>query len=185
VITVHHPDYYQGANSPADWDNPTPVPFLSATGDYLIALAGEDGLVQKAFAILGLALREEGVGAKTSSGYGRMEVQGMQASQGDPGQQKTKTGRKPGEPYVVARKRLLHETPPPGRLRGAVTQVHTSGQHARINQARGGPQLFVHHSQLRPPATRLVEGQVVEYRLGAYKGRPQAEDVEVLLEPDR
>jgi CRISPR-associated protein Cmr6 len=28
VITVHHPEYYRGENlPPADWDNPTPVPF--------------------------------------------------------------------------------------------------------------------------------------------------------------
>src|SRR5947209_5715481 len=40
VITVHHKEYYQGKdNAPADWDSPTPIPFLSATGNYLIALA--------------------------------------------------------------------------------------------------------------------------------------------------
>jgi CRISPR-associated protein Cmr6 len=75
VITVHHPDYYQRGNAaPADWDSPTPIPFVTATGDYLIAIGGDPAWVQKAFEILALALKEEGVGAKTSSGYGRMRL---------------------------------------------------------------------------------------------------------------
>jgi CRISPR-associated protein Cmr6 len=79
---VHHPAYYSGKNvelvPPADWDEPTPVPFLSATGSYLIALSAPKGCEewrQAAFDILKLALAEEGVGAKTSSGYGRMTIQ--------------------------------------------------------------------------------------------------------------
>lgn len=73
VITVHHPEYYRGENlPPADWDNPTPVPFLSATGSYLVALYGPENWVEAAFEILQFALAEEGIGAKTSSGYGRM-----------------------------------------------------------------------------------------------------------------
>lgn len=77
VITVHHPKYYQGAQPPADWDSPTPVPFLSATGTYLLAIGGPADWVEKAFEILACALAEEGVGAKTSSGYGRMTIAGM------------------------------------------------------------------------------------------------------------
>lgn len=73
VITVHHKDYYQeGKLPPADWDSPVPIPFLSATGGYLIALLGPESWVEAAFEILRLALKEEGIGAKTSSGYGRM-----------------------------------------------------------------------------------------------------------------
>ena len=81
VITVHHPKYYQGNKDlkpPADWDSPTPIPFLSATGTYLIALAAPElyesqQWIERAFEILGLALKTMGIGAKTSSGYGRME----------------------------------------------------------------------------------------------------------------
>jgi len=75
VITVHHPEYYQGHKPPADWDSPIPVPFLSATGEYLIAIGGDEAWAKKAFEILCLALLEEGVGAKTSSGYGRMRME--------------------------------------------------------------------------------------------------------------
>lgn len=102
IITVHHPNYYQEkrieqkpvspANHsqeksveknqfapPADWDSPTPIPFLSATGTYLIALAAPPELtngqvwIEKTFEILAEALLILGIGAKTSSGYGRMQ----------------------------------------------------------------------------------------------------------------
>ena len=78
VITVHHGAYYQtGTAPPADWDSPIPVPFLSANGKYLIAVAGPKEWVIAALAILAHALGSLGIGAKTSSGYGRlgMEVQ--------------------------------------------------------------------------------------------------------------
>jgi CRISPR-associated protein Cmr6 len=82
VITVHHPDYYQGDQAPADWDNPTPIPFLSATGDYLLALTGDPQWVGVAYKILAYALSEEGIGAKTSSGYGRMTLDGFKIEGG-------------------------------------------------------------------------------------------------------
>jgi len=73
VITVHHMDYYAGQDvPPADWDNPNPVQFISANGTYLIALAGPSEWVDAAFAILSHALRLMGIGARTSSGYGRL-----------------------------------------------------------------------------------------------------------------
>jgi CRISPR-associated protein Cmr6 len=73
VMNVHHPEYYRGKNAaPTDWDSPTPISFLSATGAYSIALRGPDEWVDAAFEILAHALKEEGIGAKTSSGYGWM-----------------------------------------------------------------------------------------------------------------
>lgn len=77
VLTVHHPDYYKPSSSvpPADWDDPTPIPFLSATGSYLVALAASDQNWLNAVAeILKEALDKIGIGAKTSSGYGRMTM---------------------------------------------------------------------------------------------------------------
>ena len=85
IITVHHPAYYkektdQHGNpvAPADWDSPTPIPFLSATGCYLLALAAPDLnksalWIGRVFELLEQALLVLGIGAKTSSGYGRME----------------------------------------------------------------------------------------------------------------
>lgn len=73
VITVHHPDYYQTGNAPpADWDSPNPIPFLTATGSYLLAAGGPPDWANAALSILVAALHEWGVGAKTSAGYGRL-----------------------------------------------------------------------------------------------------------------
>lgn len=75
IMTTHHSEYYAKNNRtspPADWDSPNPVPFISATGDFLIALSGPSDWVGLTYQILGYALQDEGVGAKTSSGYGRM-----------------------------------------------------------------------------------------------------------------
>lgn len=79
IITVHHQKYYLDTGAaPTDSDNPIPVPFLSAMGTYLIALAAPDLLqsdawVKATFDILEEALKTLGIGAKTSSGYGRMK----------------------------------------------------------------------------------------------------------------
>lgn len=80
LLNPHHPAYYRGEDEPpADWDSPTPIPFLSVTGTFLLALAPAPGVDREAarpwleatWRILIWALKEEGVGAKTSSGYGR------------------------------------------------------------------------------------------------------------------
>jgi CRISPR-associated protein Cmr6 len=76
VMTVHHPEYYQGTNSPpADWDSPNPVAFLSARGKYLLAVTGPEEWVGAAIRILKEALEKDGIGAKTAAGYGRMKVE--------------------------------------------------------------------------------------------------------------
>ncbi len=82
VITVHHPKYYQGGEAPpADWDAPTPVPFITARGTFhfflgLVPLPKEElengrQILDLAARLLKQALEEEGVGAKTTLGYGR------------------------------------------------------------------------------------------------------------------
>ncbi len=78
VMTVHHPDYYQreagAAQAPTDFDEPFPVPFLSGTGKFVCALEGPPAWVEAAEAWLELGLDRLGLGAKTSSGYGRFQV---------------------------------------------------------------------------------------------------------------
>lgn len=85
ILNPHHQGYNAGGEAPpADWDSPVPVPFLSTTGTFLLALAPAPGVsleearpwLEAAWTILGWALREEGIGAKTSSGYGRMALHG-------------------------------------------------------------------------------------------------------------
>lgn len=81
VITVHHPNYYlNGQEPPADWDSPNPVGFIAVTGQFLLALRGPEDWVQVALQILQRALSQEGIGAKTSSGYGRFDFRHMAAA---------------------------------------------------------------------------------------------------------
>ncbi len=75
VMTVHHPRYYGSQRSaPTEWDDPTPIPFLTATGSYWIALTGPPHWTEAALDLLALGLDEMGIGAKTAAGYGRMTV---------------------------------------------------------------------------------------------------------------
>ncbi len=79
VMTVHHPNYYGrgGSEPPADWDEPTPIPFLTARGRYLVALSGSRRWIERASEWLSLGLLELGIGAKTRAGYGRMSLSRM------------------------------------------------------------------------------------------------------------
>ncbi len=77
VMTVHHKQYYKdGSKPPADWDSPTPIPFPSVSGKFLIALHAPDApeWASSGMGILKMALAERGVGGKTSSGYGRFDI---------------------------------------------------------------------------------------------------------------
>jgi CRISPR-associated protein Cmr6 len=77
TMTVHHPEYYQGSDekivAPTDTDEPVPIPFLSCTGVFLCAIEGPPTWVEVAVAWLKLGLETLGLGAKTSSGYGRFD----------------------------------------------------------------------------------------------------------------
>lgn len=81
VMTVHHQHYYGGqAVPPADWDSPVPIPFLSVTGTFELILSvnaqvdDADEALDAVTELLTRALDEEGIGAKTSSGFGRFSV---------------------------------------------------------------------------------------------------------------
>lgn len=162
VITVHHPEYYQeGKSGPADWDDPNPVSFLSATGRYLIALKGDYPIwVNAAFNILEAALRDYGVGAKTSSGYGRMAF-GVVTSSPSP-QSQTE-----GAPTGYQRGRVKSFGLGPKRSYGFITPDG------------GGDDVFVHQSQLPRGVTTLNEGQYVYYRLVRDGKGEHAEDVQL------
>ena len=78
IITPHHHDYNSGNKGdvipPAEYDDPVPIPFVSSVGSYLIAISGPEKLMPFVYGIMKQALKEEGIGAKTSSGYGRIEL---------------------------------------------------------------------------------------------------------------
>jgi CRISPR-associated protein Cmr6 len=170
IMAIHHPDYYQGkGDAPADWDDPNLVPFPTATGRYLVALAGPPGewaqeWVKTTFLIVGYALEEMGIGAKTSSGYGRMVLE------------------EPSETYEQAKARLLKEQPGVDRKRGLVHKV--DGNRGFITSVTGGgSSVYIHQNDLRGGQGTLRNDQVVEFRLAPGKPNPKAVDVVILLQP--
>ncbi len=75
VMTPHHQKYNssRGRDAPTDFDDPVPVPFISAWGSYRFAILGPTaGWTALAKSALLFGLEHWGIGAKTSSGYGRM-----------------------------------------------------------------------------------------------------------------
>jgi CRISPR type III-B/RAMP module RAMP protein Cmr6 len=79
VMTPHHPGWLDGSSPPTDFDSPRPVPFLSVTGKFRIAVAWRgpghpdaSKWTELALSLLKQALADWGVGGKTSSGYGRL-----------------------------------------------------------------------------------------------------------------
>lgn len=84
VMTVHHADYYGGKNEPpSDFDSPTPVPFCTARGTFLIALDGDRAWCEAAKQLLLLGLEHLGIGAKTNAGYGRLKIVETQAERAE------------------------------------------------------------------------------------------------------
>ena len=77
IMNPHYGPYYQRGEAPGDWHDPRPVIFLVVRPGiefkFAVAPLGNKGLAGKARAILEEALREHGVGAKTSLGYGRFQ----------------------------------------------------------------------------------------------------------------
>lgn len=84
VVTCHHSGYYsqQDPAVPSDFDDPVPVSFVSVRGTFLVVCDCEEpdaGRKKALLAEIGKlfehVLGERGVGAKRSSGYGRLNRQ--------------------------------------------------------------------------------------------------------------
>lgn len=76
VMTPHHGNYYAGKPdaAPTDFDDPNPVTFLSVAGKFRVSVSSENkDWVDFTLKLLKAALKDWGVGGKTSSGYGRMD----------------------------------------------------------------------------------------------------------------
>jgi CRISPR-associated protein Cmr6 len=77
VMTPHHGKYYltPEANAPTDFDDPNPVTFLSVTGKFRLAVSCQNQeWADFTLKLLKAALKDWGIGGKTSSGYGRMDT---------------------------------------------------------------------------------------------------------------
>jgi len=84
VMTPHHPDWNNLENPapPTDFDSPTPVPFLSVEGGFLVTVSwcgpeieGKSKWCKLAADCLCNALFDWGIGGKTSSGYGLFDLE--------------------------------------------------------------------------------------------------------------
>jgi len=76
VMTPHYGPWYQNGETPGDWHSPTPIPFLSVKPEasFLFLWKCKDKSNQEQVKKLVCdALLELGLGAKTSSGYGRFK----------------------------------------------------------------------------------------------------------------
>ena len=149
VMTVHHREYYQtGEKPPADWDSPTPIPFPSVSGRFLLALHAPAApeWAASGMGILKMALKEIGVGGKTSSGFGRFLF-----------------APPPGYHRGVVEHFGRANTPSFGF-------IFTDPQKTK--------KIFVHRTSLREGIARLNAGDVVDYKIGkGPKGKDQAQDV--------
>lgn len=91
IMTPHHGDYYSGKQlkpdagkgrvPPTDFDSPNPIAFLSVTGRFWFSVDSDSSADPLAASLQMLtgdllqeALREWGIGGKTSSGYGRTKA---------------------------------------------------------------------------------------------------------------
>ncbi len=82
VMTPHHQTWQTDPTSaPTDFDSPVPVPFLSVAGSFCVAVCWQGpedaraaAWTKRTLKILEEALKEWGVGGKTSSGYGRLQA---------------------------------------------------------------------------------------------------------------
>lgn len=75
IMNPHYQDYYSENKPPADWQNPNPIKFLTVekTKFQFYLISRKPTLLDKAEEILKESLKEYGIGAKTSLGYGLFE----------------------------------------------------------------------------------------------------------------
>lgn len=75
VMTPHYSQYYRAGLPPADYDSPVPIPFLAVSPGqlFLLAALGHKDDLQVLEKYWEISLEYMGVGAKTSSGFGRFQ----------------------------------------------------------------------------------------------------------------
>ncbi|MFM2476484.1 type III-B CRISPR module RAMP protein Cmr6 [Celerinatantimonas sp. MCCC 1A17872] len=71
VVTTHHQAYYNGGQAePSDKDSPIPNHQLAVQGSFLFVIEGKPEHIALCQTMLNCALADNGIGAKTSAGYG-------------------------------------------------------------------------------------------------------------------
>ncbi len=136
VLTVHHPDYYGGKDAlPVEWDEPNPVSFVTCRGGYEILLTGPEGWVDAAFDLLTVGLEQEGLGAKTASGYGRFQVK----REGPPPFDLEGALRRLDWKYARTEVPIILNSVAPAALREAAQRIITSLKRSEVRSQRRQP----------------------------------------------
>lgn len=134
VMTPHHLAWQTNEAAPTDFDNPTPVGFLSVSGTFRVRIswAGPPDHVQAmnwtalTMRLLKDALAEWGVGGKTSSGYGRLIESGSSSGplRQDRAQEplaKRQSGTATKVKLIATRAKGGFDVQEPGRPQGTLT----------------------------------------------------------------
>ncbi len=133
VMTPHHQKWQTDDSvAPTDFDSPVPVPFLSVAGRFHLAVCWQgpehpqaDAWTKRGLAILAEALKEWGVGGKTSSGYGRLVDSKPTPAPADPSAAAAPRRRETGAPakvtIVAPRPRGGFDVQEEGRPMGTLT----------------------------------------------------------------
>lgn len=104
ILTPHNMEYYSGRReSPSPFEDPVPVRWLSVAAPFHICIAKRDtrlpdDWMDAAEELLRDSLQDWGIGAKTSSGYGRLELKVAEATKETPG---PATAGKPAQENVT------------------------------------------------------------------------------------
>lgn len=168
VMTPHHLDWLEGKKPPTDFDSPTPVPFLSATGKFLMAVSwnGPDSpeaarWVDLAMDLLEKALCAWGAGGKTSSGYGRMGTS-PRASEAASGGQTAASPQPASASHQAAKPERRHP--------GTKVKVRIIGQMSKKDtrlkvREEGRPEGFIAANRMRPANVSAAPGSEVDVEI--------------------
>ncbi len=76
VMKVHYRDYYEKGEYPGDWMSPILIPFLTVEKiEYQFIVTSKNGkLAENSISLVKEAIVEQGIGAKTSAGYGYFKI---------------------------------------------------------------------------------------------------------------
>lgn len=182
VLTSHHSEYYTGGGGhpPADWDDPIPNPFLAvrAGARYRVALEPRGGEAARGWArwladvVLPAALEEEGIGAKTAAGYGRMRP--IDA-----------TGPRPGERAAAIPRAATAPPAAPVPPRVAAPPVEESWEGAVLVLNRGRGELVAHAGSRKAWAPRgAVALNLSEDDIKRLDGRGELRGVTAMVKRD-
>lgn len=72
IVTPHHQEYYgsEGVTPATDFDSPIPANQIAVTGKFYFVIEGDTRWASMAVKLLKVALTQNGIGGKRSSGYG-------------------------------------------------------------------------------------------------------------------